>query len=253
MAETIAVLPAAVATQVGSQDSALASQAKRALDFNAAEGSGSVDATMLTRSVAARALQASAEYMSDEHLGGDENDGLRNGRRRRAAASASARAMRVAIAEAPPLPEPPAVVSFSGGVIGCPLCDRSFTTGFMWHLTSMHDGASLDAHAVCVLRALDRAVCCDTSCNGIRRIGMVTCNRCHRSTYLRPLVEGDIIPGPRTAAAGSSTSAAQVTTNASRSTRREDVDIPSDFVGRVRMLRGTTQTHIPVALRARHT
>ena len=166
--------------------------------------------------------------------------------------------MRTAISEAPPQPEPPALVAFPGGVIQCPMCDRTFGSGpgLMRHLTTIHAGASLDAEAVRVLRALGRAVCSDSSCNGIRRIGMVSCNRCHRSTSLRPLIEGDVVPGPRTGNAPAPTTGASTadlaTANARRSARREDVDLSANFTSRVRMLHGATQTHIPIALRARH-
>ncbi|CAK0846886.1 unnamed protein product [Prorocentrum cordatum] len=86
------------------------------------------------------------------------------------------------------------------GVITCPLChERSSEAcpGLMRPLTTTHAGEALDDGAVAVLRALDRAVCSDPACGGIRRIGMTTCNRCRHSTPLRPLQVGDIVPGPR--------------------------------------------------------
>lgn len=140
---------------------------------------------------------------------------------------------------------PPAIGTFPGGIIKCPMCSRTFETGpgFMWHLTSMHPGEQLDEAGVRTLRALDRAVC----------------NRCRLSTPLRPLQVGDIIPGPRTGAptvsARREAELAERAADTRRSqldNRRNDVALPMDFTTRIRRLKGGGQTHIPIELRVRH-
>ena len=85
---------------------------------------------------------------------------------------------------------------------------------------------------------------------------MTSCNRCRRSTTLRPLQVGDSIAGPRTASppweAGQNTSTNESNGNqASARGSRGDVTLPADFKRRVNLLRRPTQTHIPIELRAR--
>lgn len=179
--------------------------------------------------------------------------------------SVSAMAMRQALREAPvPEPEPvPVTSAFSGGVIICPCCEAAACTtasGLMRHLTCTHSGTVLTEEAVTVLRLLDRAVCTETGCGGINRVGVRQCNRCGRGITLRPLRAGDVVPGPRASSAAGPliTSALPTTTGEGELSQattlgvREDVSLPADWCSRVRKLPAQTKPHVPLAFRARH-
>ncbi len=92
--------------------------------------------------------------------------------------------------EAPPQAAPASVPSaFIDGLVVCPICNEEAFTGapgLMRHLTTMHQGAALDAEAAGVLWLLDRGVCIDQGCGGFRRLGMRQCNRCGRTRRSDP-------------------------------------------------------------------
>ena len=196
---------------------------------------------------------AEAPILEDDLGAGDDETRPRRLRRQ----SAGARALREAFAEAPPA-DVPQQVGFPGGVITCPVCRAEFQNGapgFMRHLTTAHAGCTVDQELLGVLRALHRAACSDPSCGGFRRVGMSQCNLCRRSTPARPIIEGDVVPGPRdvdpTQAARSQ--AAQAARNGTQNDATPgDVLLPAGFTERIRLLPGgMSQLHTPKPLRTR--
>lgn len=149
---------------------------------------------------AASVVRAATEAPAASVNGGEDGGEQAPARLRRV--SAGARALREEFAAEPPPPPPPALVAFPGGIITCTICQQTFAngaTGFMRHLTTMHAGVAVDAELLALLRGLQRAACSNSACGGFRRIGMTQCNLCRMSTSARPIQEGHIVPGPRTA------------------------------------------------------
>eukprot|EP00973_Karenia_brevis_P061110 8498416-Karenia_brevis.AAC.1 len=90
------------------------------------------------------------------------------------------------------------------GALRCPLCEesaRTFATvpPLMRHVTVMHSGVALTAGNAEFFQRLDRGTCTTETCGGFRRLGQRACNRCSRSTPVRPPKEGDVIAGPTNA------------------------------------------------------
>ena len=124
----------------------------------------------------------------------------------------------------------------------------------MRHLPCTHAGGHLAADAVGVLRLLDLAVCTEPSCMGIRRVGSRQRNRCGRAVTVRPPQPGDVVPGPRPAAAPvprphapDSMDVDNSATQASGTGVVSDIALPSDWVGRVRKRPAITKPHVPLA------
>ena len=144
----------------------------------------------------------------------------------------------------------------------CPICgEKAFITagGLMRHLTTMHAGDALSSDAVDVLRLLDRTVCSEAQCGGINRVGVRQCNRCGRASNFRPLQVGDVIPGPRAVplpTASQPNEAANSPPDRAPASQASaaimvDVELPADWLSRVRSLPSNTRVHTPLAFRAK--
>ena len=163
-------------------------------------------------------------------------------------------APRAAPATAVPSAETPG--PFASGSCPCPWCPgASFSTpaGFMRHVTHTHEGTCIDAAMLIVLQGMDRAVCTGPGCGCIRRIGTRQCHRCSESRSLRPLSEGDVVPGGRGVPLRSQPlpSPQAVPMEQAQHTVQGDIILPDSFIERIRRIPQDSQHHIPSPCRVR--
>ena len=133
----------------------------------------------------------------------------------------------------------------------------------MRHLTATHSGREIDEPMRITLRAMQRAICVDPSCGGLRPIGQRTCNRCRQTSHCRPPVVGDIIAGstsvpqPQEADSPAGEPASTMSDNTQSNENRDSepvqgpITLPDDFSMRVRRLSHNSCVHIPLSCRLR--
>ena len=144
---------------------------------------------------------------------------------------------------------------FANGFSVCPWCPgSSFSTApaFMRHLTVTHEGCAVDDAMLKTLRALERAVCSNSACGCIRRVGTRHCHRCNETRSLRPVALDDIVPGARGVPLRQSPiDRPDVPMEQAARTETGDILLPADFSERAGKLPANTLVHIPVAIRVR--
>ena len=143
---------------------------------------------------------------------------------------------------------------FESGACHCPWCPAaSFSTpsGFMRHLTCMHEGTAINESMRGLLVALDRAACSAPGCGCLRRVGTRQCHRCGESHSLRPIAIGNSIPGGRGIALRGDPMPAPVHAPeaAPGAQGAADIVLPDSFTERVRRIPCNTIVHIPAASR----
>ena len=138
----------------------------------------------------------------------------------------------------------------------------------MRHLSAMHTGRIIDEEMCAALISMQRSICADAMCRGLRITGRRHCPRCRAETSCRPPQPGDIIAGTanigpivdRAALADSAPPASYsgVDSGAQFNERWRGVQpvashpaLPVDFSTRTRRLSHNSAVHVPLSLRLR--
>ena len=110
------------------------------------------------------------------------------------------------------------------------------------------------------LHTMQRSICTDNVCGGLRPLGQRRCNRCGQDTPCRPPVVGDIIAGGATAmpqAPAGTQPQGDAPAHPDAQPNNDDSPViaapvlPATFTARVHRLSHNTTLHVPLSCRLR--